>query len=204
MLYGYFQQGGPLVWILFGMSVIGSSIVLEKLLYLFKREKKYKKVFKQKIISLVANSQINEAIELSKNENNSIGRTVSAFLKRMNAQGDYHHFEQLAKEIEFQEVEGLERHLHILGIIAYTAPMVGLLGTVTGMIGAFNQMALLGAGNPNVVASGISQALITTAAGLIVAIPAMITYNLLNKRLDNVSDEIDKITTTIVNIIRGK
>ncbi|MCJ8342042.1 MAG: MotA/TolQ/ExbB proton channel family protein [Cetobacterium sp.] len=204
MLYGYFQQGGPLVWILFGMSVIGCSIVLEKMIYLFKREKKYKKIFKQRVISLVANNELEEAIAISKTENNSIGRTVSAFLQRMNIKGDYHHFEQLTKEIEFQEVEGLERHLHILGIIAYTAPMVGLLGTVTGMIAAFNQMALQGAGNPNVVAGGISQALITTAAGLIVAIPAMITYNLLNKRLDKVSDEIDKITTTIVNIVRGK
>lgn len=190
------------MWILFAMSVTGTSILLEKMVYLFKKEKKYKKIFKQKIITLVAERNIQEAVSLASKENNSIGRTVSEFLKRMNLEGDYHHFEQLAKEIELKELEGIERHIHIIGIIAYTAPMIGLLGTVTGMISAFSQMALHGAGNPNVVAGGISQALVTTASGLMVAIPAIVTYNLLNKKIDEISDEIDKITTTLVNVIR--
>ncbi len=201
-MYEYFRSGGPLMWVLFIMSITAVSIVVEKIMYLLKTERKYHKIFKQKVISLVAEKNIQSAIELAKTENNAIGRTLAEFLNRVNLDGDFHHFEQLIKEIEFKEVSGIERHLHILGIISTTAPMVGLLGTVTGMISAFTQMSTIGGGGASVIAKGISVALITTASGLMVAIPSMVMYNLLIAKTEEISEEIDKITTSIVNIIR--
>ncbi|MGL5123650.1 MAG: MotA/TolQ/ExbB proton channel family protein [Fusobacteriaceae bacterium] len=201
-MYGYFNSGGPLMWVLFIMSIIASSIVIEKILYLLKTEKRYHRIFKQKVVYLVGEGKMEAAIKLSKTENNAIGRTLAEFLTRVNLNGDFHHFEQLIKEIEFKELGGIERHLHILGIIATTSPMIGLLGTVTGMISAFTQMSAAGGGGASLVAKGISIALITTASGLIVAIPSMITYNLLIAKTEEISEEIDKITTSIVNVIR--
>ncbi|MGL4867671.1 MAG: MotA/TolQ/ExbB proton channel family protein, partial [Cetobacterium sp.] len=85
---------------------------------------------------------------------------------------------------------------------AYTSPMIGLLGTVTGMIEAFGKIAVSGAGDPNAVAGGISQALLTTAAGLIIAIPSIIAYNIFNKKIELISLEVEKIITSIVNIVK--
>ncbi|MGL4533509.1 MAG: MotA/TolQ/ExbB proton channel family protein [Fusobacteriaceae bacterium] len=202
-MYNYFLNGGFLMWVLLFMSISAMSIIVEKIIYLFKNEKKYHKIFKERILFLVKDNDIKGAVELASTENNAIGRTLQEFLVRINREGDFHHFQQLAKEIEFKEMAGIERHLHILGIIATSAPMVGLLGTVTGMITAFNTMATHGAGNPNLVAGGISTALITTASGLIVSIPALVIYNLLTAKTEEISEEIDKITTSIINVVRN-
>ena len=121
---------------------------------------------------------------------------------RCNKNGDFHHFDQLVKEIGMEEISPLEKRLHILGIIGYIAPMIGLLGTVTGMIDAFRNLSTFGAGDPSLVADGISKALLTTAAGLSIAIPAIVVYNLLNKKIEEIEEDIDKITTNIINIIR--
>ena len=78
--------------------------------------------------------------------------------------------------------------------------MAGLLGTVLGMIKSFKAIALQGAGDPNVVANGISEALITTAAGLLIAIPAIIAYNTFNRKVDKIMLEIEKTSTALINI----
>ena len=78
----------------------------------------------------------------------------------------------------------LERNLNILGTMAVTAPLVGLLGTVWGIMRAFHDMALVGSAAPTVVAGGIAEALITTAVGLIVAVPSLIAYNHFVRRMN--------------------
>ena len=78
----------------------------------------------------------------------------------------------------------LERNLNILGTMAVTAPLVGLLGTVWGIMRAFHDMALVGSAAPTVVAGGIAEALITTAVGLVVAVPALISYNHFVRRMN--------------------
>lgn len=95
---------------------------------------------------------------------------------------DFHYYDQLLKEIAFDEISSLERRLHLLGLIGNMATMVGLLGTVTGMIKAFKNLATFGAGDPTIVAGGISEALITTASGLIIAIPTIFAYNIFSKK----------------------
>jgi biopolymer transport protein ExbB/TolQ len=78
----------------------------------------------------------------------------------------------------------LERNLNILGTMAVTAPLVGLLGTVWGIMRAFHDMALVGSAAPTVVAGGIAEALITTAVGLVVAVPSLIAYNHFVRRMN--------------------
>ena len=78
--------------------------------------------------------------------------------------------------------------------------MAGLLGTVLGMIKSFKAIALQGAGDPNVVANGISEALLTTAAGLLIAIPAIIAYQTFNRKADKIMLEIEKTSTALINI----
>src|SRR3990172_7685320 len=105
-------------------------------------------------------------------------------------------------EIE-RAIEGAGNHeatlltasLRGLGVIANLAPLLGLLGTVTGMIKAFGAIAEKGTGNPSIVASGIAEALITTAAGLIVGIPALTVYYYLKGKVDRLVFDMEEIST---------
>ena len=135
-------------------------------------------------------------------EKGVIGKTLTKFLIRYCLVGDYKNSDELLREIELEEMDILERNTYILGIIAYTAPMIGLLGTVTGMIEAFGKIAVSGTGDPNAIAGGISQALLTTAGGLIIAIPSIIAYNIFNKKIEKMSLEVEKTATFIVNIVK--
>ncbi len=97
----------------------------------------------------------------------------------------------------------LERYLTALGIIASIAPLLGLLGTVVGMIQVFSVMLLEGAGNANVLAGGISKALITTAAGLSVAIPALIFHRFFLRRVDELMVSMEQEASKLVDIMHG-
>lgn len=206
MMY-YFKVGGPLMWILFILSLISTTVIIERLFFFFKKEKTMNRNFRKEVILAVSNRDMCRIIEICDKERNSVGCTVKKFLCRCNicdtSLKDFHQFDQIIKEIEMDEISPLEKRLHILGIIAHVAPMLGLLGTVTGMIDAFKDLSKFGAGDPTIVADSISKALITTAAGLSIAIPALVVYNLLNKRIEEIEEEIDKITTNVINIVRG-
>ena len=201
MMY-YLTVGGPLMWILFGLSIVSTAIILERLVFFFRKEKSLSKDFKSNIILSVSSDDMCRAIEICDREKNTVGCTVKCFLTRCNKNGDFHHFDQLIKEIGMEEIGPLEKRLHLLAIIGYIAPMIGLLGTVTGMIDACRNLSTFGAGDPTLVADGISKALLTTAAGLSIAIPAIVVYNLLNKKIEEIEEDIDKVTTNVINIIR--
>lgn len=201
MMY-YLKVGGPLMWILFGLSICSTAIIIERLVFFFRKEKSLSKDFKSNIILSVSSDDMCRALEICEREKNTVGCTIKCFLTRCNKNGDFHHFDQLVKEIEMEEIGPLEKRLHLLAIIGYIAPMIGLLGTVTGMIDAFRNLSTFGTGDPSLVADGISKALLTTAAGLSIAIPAIVVYNLLNKKIEDIEENIDKVTTNVINIIR--
>lgn len=102
-----------------------------------------------------------------------------------------------------QVSHGLERHLTSLGVIASVAPLLGLLGTVVGMIKVFAALMLDGAGDPKALAGGISEALITTAAGLTVAIPALIFHRFFLRRVDDLTLELEQEATHLLNAAHG-
>jgi biopolymer transport protein ExbB len=98
-------------------------------------------------------------------------------------------------------VHELERYLNPLGTIAAISPLLGLLGTVSGMIRSFTAITAQGVGNPTVLAGGISEALITTAAGLTVAIPALIAYRYLRGRVDSLVVAMEKESMKFVEAL---
>lgn len=203
MMY-YMNAGGPLMWILLLMSITALTIILDRAYFFFKRERNHNKNFERDVIKEVQNGNIDKAISICDKEKNSVGYVVKGFLSRCERNGDFHYYDQLLKEIAFDEMSSLENRLHLLGLIGNTATMVGLLGTVTGMIKAFKNLATFGAGDPTVVAAGISEALITTASGLFIAIPTIFAYNIFSKKIENAEGSIDKITTIIINTLTGK
>ena len=101
-----------------------------------------------------------------------------------------------------QEVRALERGLPLLETVAGIAPLLGLLGTVIGMIKVFNVISTQGAGQASLLAGGISEALITTATGLVVGIPMLVAYNYYTNRAENFVMDIEKQTTTLLQGIK--
>lgn len=98
----------------------------------------------------------------------------------------------------------IEKHLGIISVVATLLPLLGLLGTVTGMIASFNAIAAYGSGNPSVVADGIAEALITTEAGLITSIPLLYLHQVLSGRADTLIRRLDEYTTHLLHIFTKK
>ena len=196
------QNGGVILWVLLGLSIVSLGTIIERT-YCFIKNKSYvDPKFKKNMQDLLLEKKYEEAIELSRTEKGVVGKTITKFLIRYCITGDYKNSDELLREVELEEMEILEKNTYILGIIAYTSPMLGLLGTVTGMIQAFGKIAISGTGDPNAIAGGISQALLTTAGGLIIAIPSIIAYNIFNKKIEKMGLEVEKIITFIVNTVK--
>ena len=107
------------------------------------------------------------------------------------------------EEVGHQVIHELERYLNTLGTIASITPLLGLLGTVIGMIKVFAAITTQGVGNPSVLAGGISEALITTAAGLSIAIPTLIFYRFFRGRVDELVLKMEEEALKIVDVMHG-
>lgn len=102
-----------------------------------------------------------------------------------------------------QAVHEMERFLNALGTIAAVAPLMGLLGTVLGMISVFNEIMAQGTGNAGILAGGISEALITTAAGMMIAIPALICFRVFQRRIDEIVIFMEQEAVKLVDVLHG-
>ncbi|MDY4010609.1 MAG: MotA/TolQ/ExbB proton channel family protein [Fusobacterium gastrosuis] len=198
----YLEVGGPILWLLSIISVLTLSIILERIVFFTKNEKDLGKNFKIEINKLIRENKINDAISLCKTKKSCIASSIEKFLISSKKGLEVQDYENIIKEITIEEIAPFESKLNCLASVIGIAPMLGLLGTVTGMIKAFTNISKFGSGDATVVADGIAEALLTTALGLIIAIPAIVAYNYLNRRLEKIESEIDKITTTIINIFR--
>lgn len=193
-----FQKGGPMMWPILFCSILAVAIAVERSVML-KREKVIHPEFLREVRGKWQNNEFDKALEVCGRHTAPMSRIVRAGLLR---------WRMGILEIE-RAVEGAGNHestllsanLRGLGVIANIAPMLGLLGTVAGMIKAFNVISVSGPGNPELVANGISEALITTASGLIVGIPALAVYHFFRGKVDGLVFEMEEISITFMEEI---
>lgn len=102
------------------------------------------------------------------------------------------------------ELPRLEHFLSTIGVLAAVAPLLGLLGTVTGMINTFHMITIFGNSSPGLMAGGISQALITTATGLVIAIPVLLAHNYLSTKADGIICDIERYAATVFNALANQ
>lgn len=195
----FLQKGGPLMGLLLMASVLAAAVFIERLLYLRRVEVPVDD-FLRGLANLVRRGQLGEAQLECRGLAVPVARVVhAAILRHDQPRAD---LKEIVQEAGQLEVPRLERHLELLAMIAQTAPLVGLLGTVTGMIRAF--MAV-NAGGGNVSAgalsAGIYTSLLTTAAGLGVAIPAGVAHSYLSARVDRLMRELERAGIEIVNVL---
>ena len=198
----FLEVGGPILWVLVIISIGAFAVVLERIVFFARNEKNIGDTFKDEILSLVANKKIDEAIALCDTKKSCVASAIKKFLQKAPKGIDVQDYEFILKEITIKETSPYESRLNLLASVISISPMLGLLGTVTGMIRAFTNISKYGAGDAAIVADGIAEALLTTAAGLMIAIPVIVIYNYLNRRLEKMENEIDDVVTNIINIFR--
>jgi biopolymer transport protein ExbB len=175
------RAGGPIMWPIILCSIIAAAIILERLWTLQERRVLPAELV-QKLWGLVEANQVNDKVIAALEQNSPLGRVLASGLTYRNRPREVmmERLEDTGRHV----IHELERFLNTLGTIAGISPLLGLLGTVTGIIKAFNAIQAGGMGDPRMLSGGIAEALITTAAGLIVAIPALFAYRYLRGKVE--------------------
>jgi biopolymer transport protein ExbB len=166
-------KGGPFMYPILFCSIVSLALLIERL-WILRRTSVIPRDFIIKVEDLVQRNKISDAIFLCKGNSSSIARTFLAGLK--NTGRGMWLVKEAIEEKGRREGVILERNIGVLLTIANLSPLLGLLGTVSGMIKTFNAISVYGVGGPAPLAGGIAEALITTAAGLLVAIPTLVAY----------------------------
>lgn len=194
-----FQRGGIIMYAIAVASVVALAVFLERM-WALQRVKVLPRGLMAKVQELLLENKHKEALLLCEQSRTSVGSVYRAVLK--------HAYEPLpvvkeaAEESGRQEAARLERFVSALGTVANVGPLLGLLGTVTGMIAVFQRVAETGVGNPLDMAAGIWEALLTTAFGLAVGIPALLAHRFTLGRVDALVLELEEEALGLLEIIR--
>ena len=199
MLWIYFQKGGVIMYPILICSVVALMIIIERIVTLGKVKKETAFIF-NKVFEKIKENKFAEALNICEERKDLISaKIIKAALA--NTGKTHQEIQEALDDAGDRELSKLERFLPSLGTIISVSPMLGLLGTVTGMIKSSNVLAKLGTGDPLKLIGGISEALVTTAFGLIVAIPALIAYNYLLQRAQNTIAGISKKSAELALIV---
>lgn len=195
-------KGGFMMIPILILFVITIYILIEKIL-IINRESKSPKGFTDEIISRVKNDDINGAKLICNDTNNPVSRMILKGLNKFNT--SLKNIETSIENVGKIEIYNLEKNLSLLATISGAAPMIGFLGTVTGMIQAFISIAEEeGAVSPKLLSSGIYEAMLTTAAGLFVGIIAYLSYNYLVSRVEKLIHKMEYTTIEFIEILQSK
>ncbi|MBP9854833.1 MAG: MotA/TolQ/ExbB proton channel family protein [Candidatus Omnitrophica bacterium] len=194
--------GGVVVYFLLLCSIVSITIILERLLYYYVRSRVPRATFMKAIREQFEKNDLKAAMALTKD---TAVPYVSVVKTGLNS---FHHDEKeindaMEREIIIQ-INDLERWTAIVGTIGSTAVYIGLLGTVWGIIRTFRDIYQFGSGGINVVVHGISEALVCTAAGLLVAIPAVMAYNYFIKRVKGFVMDMELAASEVSSLINIK
>ena len=192
------KSGGPVMIPLAACSVLALAVILERMWNL-RRGKVIPSDVLAQVNHWVGQGVVEEAIALCRRVRTPMTSIIMAGL--VNARASRAEIRLAVEDAGRQEVPSLERHLNWLAICAAISPLIGLLGTVTGMIEVFGVVAREGPGNPYAMAAGISEALVTTAAGLMVAIPALLFYHYFTGKSDTLVVEMERNSLQLVNLL---
>lgn len=194
-LYDWFKRGGPFMWPILVLAAVGMGFVIERFIY-YRRMKLNPREFIEELDAMIGGGTVEEVERLCRERNLVIARVLGKGLKLRGLGLD--HVEKAIGAGGAIEVAALEKGLNILSAIGNIAPLLGFLGTVSGMISAFQSIAAADQVSARLVAGGIYEALVTTEAGLIVAIPLLAFYNYFVHRVESFVAEIERLASDIV------
>ena len=204
----YLFDGGIFMWVILLASISGLAVIIEKMYTFLSKEKKLSEIEKNQLYKELRTGNKEEILKLCKDKTDSVSKSVTKIVSNMDInfdQLDNSHrqvIEGIISESILEQTTELEKGMSLLGTVVNAAPQLGLLGTVTGMIAAFSALTRNGTSTAKIVAGGISEALYTTAFGLIVAIPALVFYNYFNRRIDVIVAEMERAALQFLSRVK--
>ena len=199
-LFEIFLKGGPLMWAILFCSVVGLAVIIDRFLVL-RKAKINLPAFMVRLRGFIKNKDMSGAASFCMQEKSPIANMVRKGLKKFGL--GHARVKEAIENAGRQEIGKLEKGLSILATIAGVAPLIGFLGTVTGMIQAFMTIEdLAGAANPSDLAGGIWEALTTTAFGLIVGIPAFAFYNYFLNSVKRFVADMETVANDVVDTMQ--
>lgn len=204
----YLFDGGIFMWVILLASISGLAVIIEKMYTFLSKEKKLSENEKNQLYKALRTGNREEILKLCKDKTDSVSKSVTKIVSNMDINFDEldnsHRqvIESIISESILEQTTELEKGMSLLGTVVNAAPQLGLLGTVTGMIAAFSVLTRNGTSSAKIVAGGISEALYTTAFGLIVAIPALVFYNYFNRRIDVIVAEMERAALQFLSRVK--
>jgi len=197
----FFNAGGPVMWPLLFCAIIGIAFIIERLItYVLTRVNVV--AFMSNLKETIRKKDAQAGIEYCKTQRSPIARIAEAALERYKKVGPQKDvLEEAIANAGTTELAFLDRGLPILAAVSTIAPILGFLGTVAGMIGAFNAIAIAGEVEPTLVASGISEALITTATGLAIAFPMVAAHVYFSTRSNTYTRAMETAATDLITFL---
>jgi len=197
----FIVKGGLVLWVIMALSVVGIAIIVERVLYFRSIRTDEEKLF-QRVKASVEKGHFEEALSICDNNESPLSALIKVGIEYRSYPESAQ--KEILKDAAAQEVPRLERNVSTLGTIAHIAPLLGLLGTVTGTMKAFGVLGRFGAvADPSILAMGISEALITTVGGIVVAVPAVIFYNLLVTKVNLILLKMENQVTALIMMINS-
>ncbi|MCJ7782667.1 MAG: MotA/TolQ/ExbB proton channel family protein [Desulfobacterales bacterium] len=190
------------MYILLFCSFLSITILLERILYYRKRSRTKRTEFMTRVKRSLSGGNIEMAKEICRTSNAPFSRVVFSGLG-LHGRLETEISNAMDREITIETIR-LERFTSIVGTIGNTAVYIGLFGTVLGIIRAFHDIAAAGAGGMSIVIGGVAEALVCTAMGLLVAIPAVIAYNYFMKRVDRFINDMELCASELSDLIGGR
>ena len=200
-LVALINSGGTIAWIIVGLGLLAALLVTLRIAFLRNASASTGRVTNE-VGQLVRQGRLEDALRACKQLKGSTARVVASAIRNLNR--DREHVEDIVSEQILHESTHLNRFGAFIIVIAAVSPLLGLLGTVTGMISTFDIITEFGTGDPKLLSSGISIALVTTEVGLIVAIPALIFGNLLSGWAEAIKDDMEKAALHVMNLYKDK
>ncbi len=191
------DSGGIIAWIIAGLGVLATLLIALRFWFLKKSSASTEKLL-GKVVSRIESRQMEEAVAVAHTSNSASARVLASALRNLDRDRD--HIEDIVSESILHESALLNRFGSLILVIATVSPLLGLLGTVTGMISTFDIITEFGTGDPKLLSGGISIALVTTEVGLAVAIPALLFGNLLSGWAERIKDDMEKAALRVINV----
>lgn len=198
-LWSRLRSGGVVMFPLAIVALCLALLVIDRFLVLL-REGRHSLRFCDHVLRLCSQGEFEEAQRMAEGKKGVLSRTLRTCLAHRHSPPAI--LDDAIQETLLHEFPKLERFLPSIRMLSAVAPMLGLLGTVTGIITTFDVIAVVGSGQPRLMAGGISEALITTATGLAIAIPGLLAHSVLSGKVDGIIADTERFAATVSNLVR--